>query len=84
MNLQGKTVAAKVVMMMALGNKTLYVDMNGVLAKWEDVFLKELVFEGFFIKKTRFESDGYNFGFHGCRNVNVILFRMEASRFLSI
>ena len=38
-------------MMMSLENKTLYVDMDGVLAKWEDVSLKEVSSEGFFLSR---------------------------------
>lgn len=37
--------------MMSLENKTLYVDMDGVLAKWEDVSLKEVSSEGFFLSR---------------------------------
>lgn len=38
-------------MMVDLENKILYVDMDGVLAKWENAPLKEVSTEGFFISR---------------------------------
>lgn len=37
--------------MMGLGNKILYVDMDGVLAKWEDASYQDMSSEGFFLSR---------------------------------
>lgn len=39
--------------MMGLENKILYVDMDGVLARWEDASYREVSSEGFFFPENR-------------------------------